>query len=229
MAKDLQEINRIERLTQQYFNKGEIHLGLKTYRMLMEMYPLEKDYYLNYIGFLRDELVVAELLWPAYEEAVACCNRAIAQLPEEDRVLFYIKKSEVYIVMIEGNPDWYTEHHEDVKNFINISLEKYPGNGAIIKCAMALSLMAGDRVRYEELLDQGVSLNPDDLMLVLQKAVSFEQQGNFENAIDLLENWIRRNPSSKNIDTVYNKIILLCEEADKDELADAYRDLLDNL
>lgn len=229
MEKDLEEINRIERLTQEYFNNDEIRSGLKVYRSLMDIYPKEKAYYINYIGFLLDERVIVELLWSAYEEAIACCNRAITNVSDGDRIFFIIKKAEVYIIMIDGNYSWYTENSIDVDRFINSALKDHPNNIVLLKCAMAIFRMTRNFSRYEETLDRAIEDSPDDFMLVMQKVMSLQEKENYEMAISLLENWINSNPKSTNLNAAYSRMILLYKATDNDDMVDVYQDLLDNM
>lgn len=229
MAKDLSEINRIERLTQEFFNKGEIRLGLKTYRTLMDMYSKEKIYYLNYIGFLLDEFVIVELLWSSYEEAIACCNRAIKEVDEQDKELFYAKKAEVYLLMVDADQVWYTGHKAEIEGFIKSSLEQFPQNRLVLKCALSLFHLGGNMENYDRVLDVSLEVSPNDFMLILQKARRSEEQNKIEDAILLLENWINANPTSSNLNTAYTKIILLSKLVEDFEKADLYQDLLDNL
>lgn len=228
MEKDLEEINRIERLTQEYFNNDEIRSGLKVYRSLMDMYPEEKDYYINYIDFLLDERIVVEILWSAYEEAIACCNRAIANVSDGDKIFFIIKKAEVYIIMIDGNYSWYTENSIEVDRFIDSALKEHPNNIVLLKCAMAVFRMTGNFSRYEETLDRAIEDSPDDF-LVMQKVVSLQEKENYEMAISLLENWINSNPKSTNLNAAYSMMILLYKATDNDDMVDVYQDLLDNM
>jgi tetratricopeptide (TPR) repeat protein len=229
MEKDINEINRIERLTQEYFNNDEIRSGLKLYRSLMDLYPKEKAYYINYIGFLLDERVIVELLWSAYEEAIACCNRAIANVSDGDKIFFIIKKAEVYIIMIDGNYSWYTENSIEVDRFIDSFLTEHPNNIVLLKCAMAIFRMTGNFFRYEEILDRAIEDSPDDFMLVIQKVVSLQEKENYEMAISLLENWINSNPKSTNLNAAYSRMILLYKATSNDDMVDLYQDLLDNM
>ncbi|WP_326983212.1 hypothetical protein VUJ46_01305 [Chryseobacterium sp. MYb264] len=229
MTNDLSEINRIESLTQEYFNKGEIRLGLKTYRTLLEMCPEEKIYYLNYIGFLLDEFVIVELLWSSYEEAIACCNRALREVKNPDKEGFYAKKTEIYLLMIGVNPEWYRENRTEIESFIESSLEKYPENTLILKCALSLFSINGTTEKYDAVLDQLLVIHPDDFMLIIQKVVRLEEQSRIEDAVSLLENWISINPGSGYLSTAYTKIISLSKLAEDFEKAEHYQDVLDNL
>jgi len=228
MKIDLKEINRIERLTQEYFNDHEIRSGLKTYRSLMDMYPKEKTYYINYIDFLLDERAIVELLWSAYEEAIACCNRAISNVSDDDKIFFYIKKAEVYVMMIDGNSVWYTENSVEVNSFIDSILLKHSNNVVLLKCVMAIFRMTGNLSRYDEILDLAIKDSPNDFMLIIQKVVSLQGKGNTEMAISILETWIKNNPKSTNLIAAYNRIILLYKDIGNDDMADEYQDLLDN-
>ncbi|MFP3833616.1 tetratricopeptide repeat protein [Chryseobacterium sp. SIMBA_028] len=228
MKKDLNAIHRIERLTQQYFNEGEIRSGLKTYRSLLEDYPKDRNYYLNYINFLLDESVIAELLWPAYDEAVACCDRAIAQLSEEEKLFFYVKKAEVYVIMMDGDHQWYMDHQTEANHFIETAVERYPTNVPLLKSAMAFYRMNGNQNKFDEILDKVYQIIPHDFMIVLEKVTNLEQRGNIEEGIDILEKWININPESSYLSTSYNKIILMCKKVDNQDMADVYQDLLDN-
>lgn len=228
MKKDLSAIHHIERLTQQYFNDGEIRSGLKTYRSLLEDYPKDRNYYINYINFLLDESVIAELLWPAYEEAVACCDRAIFQLSEEEKLFFYVKKAEVYVIMMDGDYQWYTDHQTEVNHFMETAVERYPTNVPLLKSVMAFYRMNSNQNKFDEILDKLYQITPNDFMIVLQKVTSLEQHGNIEEGIDILENWIRINPESPYLASSYNKIILMYKKVDNQDRADTYQDLLDN-
>ncbi|WP_106916013.1 tetratricopeptide repeat protein [Chryseobacterium aurantiacum] len=227
MKKDLNAIHRIERITQQYFNEGEIRAGLKTYRSLLEDYPKDRNYYINYINFLLDESVVAELLWPAYEEAVACCDRAISQLLEEEKLFFYVKKAEVYVIMMDGDYQWYIAHQTEVNHFVETAVERYPANVPLLKSVMAFYRINGNQNKFDEILDQVYQLSPNDFMIVLEKVTNLEQRGNIEEGIDILEKWISINPESPYLATSYNKIILMYKNVDNQDMADVYQDLLD--
>lgn len=228
MKIDLNEIHRIERLTQGYFNNDEIRSGLKAYRSLMEMYPKEKAYYMNYIGFLLDERIIVELLWSAYEEAIACCNRALANVTEDDKIFFLIKKAEVYIIMIDGNHTWYIENKSEVDSFIASALVEHPNNIILLKCAIAIFRMTGNVVRYEEILELAVKHSPNDFMLVIQQVVNQQEKGNSEIAISLLETWIKNNPKSSDLIAAYHRMILLYKDIGNNDMVDLYQDLLDN-
>ncbi|MGU3374864.1 tetratricopeptide repeat protein [Chryseobacterium sp. M5A1_1a] len=228
MEKDLNAIHRIERLTQQYFNDGEIRSGLKTYRSLLEDYPKDRNYYINYINFLLDESVVTELLWPAYEEAVACCDRAISKLSEEEKLFFYVKKAEVYVIMMDGDYKWYTDHQAEVNLFMETAVERYPTNIPLLKSVMALYRINGNQNKLDEILDEIYQITPNDFMIVLQKVTSLEQQGKIEDGIDILDNWIKINPESPYLAAGYNKMILMYKKVDNQDMVDVYQDLLDN-
>ncbi|AZA76244.1 hypothetical protein EG347_01225 [Chryseobacterium sp. G0186] len=228
MKKDLTAIHRIEQITQKYFSNGEIRSGLKTYRSLLEDYPKDRNYYINYINFLLDESVIAELLWPAYEEAVACCDRAIFQLSEEEKLYFYCKKAEVYIIMIDGDYSWYTAHEAEVIEFMKTAVERYPDNIVLLKTAMAFYRITGNQDKYVDILNRIYQSTPNDFMILLQKVTLLEQEGNMEEAIDILENWIRINPESPHLAASYNKMILMYKKIDEGDKADVYQDLLDN-
>jgi hypothetical protein len=228
MEKDFKEINRIEQLTQQYFTNGEIRLGLKTYRSLMEIYPNEKNYYANYINFLRDETVVAELLWSAYEEAVACCNRAILLFAKDEAEYFYIKKLELYILMVEGDFKWFQNHQTEIKQFLQTTFEKYPKDIIILKRIMALYRLSGDHAEEDYMLTILFQNEPNDPLIVLQKVTNLENNGKTDESITILENWIKNNPMSTYLNAAYPKIIALYKKAENQEMADVYQDLLDN-
>lgn len=228
MKKDISEIRRIEKLTQEYFNKNEIRSALKVYRSLMDMYPKEKAYYINYIGFLLDERVIVELLWSAYVEAIACCNRALTNVSEDDKIFFLIKKAEVYSIMIDGNYIWYSENKIEVDSFIASALSEHPNNISLLKCALAIFRMTGNVSKYEEILDLAVNHSPNDFMLVIQRVVNLQEKGSIETAISLLENWIKSNPESTDLNAAYRRMIILCKSVGNDDTADDYQDLLDN-
>lgn len=229
MKKDLSEVHRIERLTQQYFNNGDLRKGLKTYRTLLEAFPRDRSYYVNYINFLLDESVIAELLWPAYQEAVACCDRAISQVSEEDKEYFYVKKAELYLIMIDGDPAWFREHEMEVSSFFELGLEKYTDSTGLLKCAVAFYRVTSNTSKYEEVLDKSLLYSPNDIMFVLQKVHLLEKQTNIDAAISIIEDWIKNNPNSSYLKAAYPKIINLYKTNENAEMADTYQDLLDNL
>jgi len=53
-----EEIERIETLTQKYFDEDKIPKAIDTYQKLLYLAPTEKKFYAIYLNFLEDEFTV---------------------------------------------------------------------------------------------------------------------------------------------------------------------------
>ena len=225
-----QKIRDIIDLSEAQIADDEIKKGLLTYKQLQFLLPKEKVYYVNYIIYLEDEFVIAELLWSAYVETVECCNRAIANLPIEDHFYFHFKKLELFIHMADSNFEWYKSNQEEVQHYTAYLLQTYAGNFEVLKRIMALYRVTGHNIEEEKLLDEVYNLNPDDFTILISKLVKHEKKEEYSMAAQILEKWIKANKSVDfYTEIAYEKIIDLYTKLHNNEKADHYQDLLDNL
>jgi tetratricopeptide (TPR) repeat protein len=223
-------IQEIQKLSNVQSEEGKIRESVLTYRQLQFLYPQEKEFYVTYIQYLEEESVIAELLWNAYEESLACCDRAIVNLPVEDSFYFCQKKLELLILMIDNDYSWYESHKEGIQNYIRKLLQNYPNNAEILKRLMALYRVTGNYEEEQKLLDKAYQVNPNDFTLLIQRVMKYEKNEDYKMAIEILEKYIKgSNPISFYMEIVYKKLIDLYTRLNNPERADYYENLLDNL
>lgn len=223
-------IQEIQKLSNVQSEEGRIRESALTYRKLQFLYPQEKEFYVTYIQYLEEESVIAELLWNAYEESLACCDRAIVNLPVEDSFYFYQKKLELFILMIDNDFSWYVSRQEGIQNYIRELLYNYPNNAEILKRLMALYRVTGNNEEEQKLLDKAYQINPNDFTLLIQKAIKYEKNENYKMSVEILEKYIKgSNPVLFYMEIVYKKLIDLHTKLNKPERAAYYENLLDNL
>lgn len=212
------------------FENGELEVAVQTYRQLQFLYPKEKAYYITYIHYLEEEDVIAELLWSAYEESLACCERAIQNLPEKDVFYFYQKKLELLILMSDQDYSWYISHQEKILDYASNLLRRYSGNVEMLKRLMALYRVTGNLQEEQELQDKAYHLDPNDFNLLIYKVVDFEKKEEYQLAVELLENYLKiNNLVNHHKGIVYKKLIGLFKQLNNPVKAAYYEQLSDNL
>jgi len=226
----MKSAQEIQRTSAAQIKNNQIKEGLATYKQLQFLYPGEKQYYINYLNYLAEEFVIAELLWEAYEESLKCCTRAIVNLTDEDIFYFHIKKIELIILMTDQNYSWFETHQESVLSYIEKILQLYPENFEIQKRLMALYKVMGKHEEAEKMIDKVYAANPNDFSILILKIVKDEKNGDYHRAISILEQWLNRsNATLLHKEIVYKKLIDLYEKTKDHDKIDYYQDLLDNL
>lgn len=229
MKNNISEINKIEYLTQEYFDKGKTKLALKTYRTLLDLYPKHISFYVNYIHFLEEEIVIAELLQNAYHEIIACCEQAIKIFQENELEYFYLKKLEIYIILIDGSfAKWYYEYEYKVEHYVHEVYQRYSNRIEALKRIMALYRLIGNTTKEKEVLDLAYNLDSDDYMIILRKVGFLQASEENIAATEVLENWILHNPTSSYLNIAYQKAHSLYTKIEDQDKIDFYQDLIDN-